>query len=151
MRLNFLATLVLAPALLHAQAYQQQNAGTLEARAVAPAALSSASSPAAASAAPTNKTYQVSTGVVEPQIVKQAPVVLDGLKLDWEHPQDNKVVLALAIDEKGTVQNLTVLKSYNKALDERVVEAVRKYEFKPATLDKQPIPVSLELSVVVQQ
>ena len=146
MRLNLLATLVLAPALLHAQAPSQQNAGSLEARAVAPAAL-----PAAAPAAPTTKHIQVSTGVVEPVIVKQAPVVLEGVKLDWEHPQDNKVVLALSLDDKGTLKDLTVVKSYNKALDARVIEAVRQYRFKPATLDKQPIPVSLELSVVVQQ
>jgi len=146
MRLNFLATLVLAPALLHAQASPQQNAGTLEARAVTPAAL-----PAAAPAPTTSKTLRVSTGVQQPVIVHNAPVVLEGVKLDWEHPQDNKVVLALSIDDKGTVQDLTVLKSYNKSLDERVLTAVRQYRFKPATLDNQPIPVRLELAVVVQQ
>ena len=149
MRLKFLATLALAPALLHAQAPTQQNAGVLQARVESPAVLSSSTD-----ALPNNtaaKAVRVSTGVQEPVIVKTVPVNLSGLNLDFSHPADNKVVLSIALDEKGTVQSLTVAKSANKALDARVVEAVRQYHFRPATLDSDAIAVQLELAVLVQQ
>ncbi len=140
MRLNFLAPLILAPALLHAQT-PAQNANTLQARLEPTNALDAA--------APINTpaTLRISTGVVAPKVIQSVPVVFDAKELS---PISNKVVLDIALDAQGTPQQVRVIQSLNNDLDARVVEAIRQYRFQPATLDAQPIPVQMHLSVVLQ-
>ncbi|MGO9776862.1 MAG: TonB family protein [Terracidiphilus sp.] len=64
-------------------------------------------------------------------------------------PQASNVVLELKISEAGKAQNLQVVQSDDPALNGPVVNAVRKYQFSPAILDNQPIPVKMNLVVKV--
>jgi TonB family protein len=64
---------------------------------------------------------------------------------------DSEVVLTLTVDEQGKAQNIQLVKSTNPVIGERVVDAVQKFRWRPATLDKQPVPLDLTLNVEVQR
>ena len=57
------------------------------------------------------------------------------------------VILEAIIDEKGAVQQVKVLKGLPQGLSESAVETAKKWRFKPATLDGQPVPVYFNLTV----
>ena len=59
--------------------------------------------------------------------------------------------LTLTVDEQGKAQNIQLVKSTNPVIGERVVDAVQKFRWRPATLDKQPVPLDLTLNVEVQR
>lgn len=60
------------------------------------------------------------------------------------------VVLKLNVSETGKAENLRIVKSGDPALNGAVLEAVSNYRFRPATLDRQPVPVAMNLTVKVQ-
>ena len=90
----------------------------------------------------------VSTGVVPARIV-YAPGV--ELPLTALIPNDSEVVLKLNVGEDGQARDIEVVKSGSTGLNAPVIEAVRKFRFRPATLDKQPIEVPMNLTVTVQR
>ena len=53
---------------------------------------------------------------------------------------EGKVILQAVITESGTVESVKVLRS-NPLLDEAAIAAVRRWRYKPATLDGQPVKV----------
>jgi TonB family protein len=57
------------------------------------------------------------------------------------------VVVGLIVDAKGLPQNIHVVRALGMGLDEKAVEAVRQYRFKPAMFKGHPVPVSLNLEV----
>ena len=57
------------------------------------------------------------------------------------------LLVSFRVDEKGTPQNVHLLKSVNQAVDQRVLEAVRQYHFVPGTLDDQNVAVDVNLIV----
>lgn len=57
------------------------------------------------------------------------------------------VILEAIIDEKGTVQQVKVLKGLPMGLSESAAETARQWTFKPATLDGKPVPVYFNLTV----
>jgi TonB family protein len=90
----------------------------------------------------------VSTGVVPAQIVYRPGIVLP---LTTSIPNDAEVVLKLNVGEDGQARDIEVVKSGSTGLNAPVIEAVRKIRFRPATLDKQPIEVPMNLTVTVQR
>jgi TonB family protein len=50
-----------------------------------------------------------------------------------------QVVVQFGVDATGAVQNITVFKSDHAELEAPAMEAVRKWKFKPATKDGQPV------------
>jgi TonB family protein len=93
---------------------------------------------------------RISSGVTSPLIVNTANVSFPPDTFDRVLPKETQVVLQLNIDEKGRAQDIQVVKSANPAVDERVIAAVRQFRWRPATLDKQAIPIDVTLKVVVQ-
>jgi len=89
----------------------------------------------------------VSTGVVPAEIV-YAP----GIQLPFTAlvPNDAEVVLKLNVGEDGQARDIEVIKSESTTLNAPVIEAVRKFRFRPATLDKQAIEIPMNLTVTVQ-
>jgi TonB family protein len=68
-----------------------------------------------------------------------------------EHkPLDATVVVGLIVDTQGAPQNIHVLRGFGQGLDEKAVEAVRQYRFKPAMMDGKPVAVALNISVRFQ-
>ncbi|MGH9587140.1 MAG: M56 family metallopeptidase, partial [Acidobacteriaceae bacterium] len=52
-------------------------------------------------------------------------------------------VLALIVDKNGKPQNIHVARKLGMGLDEKAVEAVRQYRFKPAYYKGHPVPVQI--------
>jgi TonB family protein len=57
------------------------------------------------------------------------------------------VVLAVVIDSSGQVTNVKVIKSLGFGLDEKAMDAVRRWRFRPGTKDGQPIVVQTQVEV----
>ena len=71
--------------------------------------------------------------------------------VDAEYPSDAlgkgisaRVVMKVEIDAEGKVATVEILQPVGMGFDEAAAAAVRQFEFKPATLDGEPIPVRIE-------
>ena len=60
------------------------------------------------------------------------------------------VTVNLIVDTKGMPQNVHVLRGVGMGLDQKAVEAVRQYRFKPAMAEGKPVPVELNVQVDFQ-
>jgi len=60
------------------------------------------------------------------------------------------VTLYLLVEKDGTPSHIRVVKGVGMGLDEKAVEAVRQYKFKPATFMGQPVTVDLYVEVNFQ-
>jgi TonB family protein len=57
-------------------------------------------------------------------------------------------IIGLIVDAQGNPQNVHVVRALGMGLDEKAMEAVRKYKFKPAMKDgKTPVPVFVNVEV----
>jgi TonB family protein len=92
---------------------------------------------------------RISTGVIPARLLHAASLTLPPT-VAATTPDNAEVVLKLNVDEQGKAQDIQVVRSVSPALDENVVEAVRQFRWRPASLDKQAIPVELTLKVEVQ-
>jgi protein TonB len=57
------------------------------------------------------------------------------------------VTVSIIVDAQGRPQNVHVLRGVGMGLDEKAVEAVRQYRFKPATENGKPVAVYLNVEV----
>ena len=57
------------------------------------------------------------------------------------------VILSLIITPEGTVRDPVIAKSLGYGLDEKALEAVRKWKFDPATKDGKPVAVRVAVEV----
>jgi TonB family protein len=57
------------------------------------------------------------------------------------------VLVNLWVDQNGIPRNVRVVRGIGKGLDEKAVEAVSKYRFKPAMEDGQPVPVEINMEI----
>lgn len=56
-------------------------------------------------------------------------------------------ILGLVVDTKGRPKNIRVKKAIGDGLDESAIKALKKYQFKPATLNGQPVAVMMTVIV----
>jgi TonB family protein len=57
-------------------------------------------------------------------------------------------MIGLIVDAQGKPQSVHVVRALGMGLDEKAMEAVRQYRFKPALLDrKTPVPVAITIEV----
>ena len=80
------------------------------------------------------------------------PIVIDSEEPEWsEQAREAKfsgdVLVYLWIDKNGKPSHVRVVRGAGMGLDEKAVEAVRQYRFKPATLDGQPVTVDMYVDV----
>lgn len=57
------------------------------------------------------------------------------------------VIVQAIIDKEGNVTNVKVLKGLSMGLDDEAVKAIKKWQFKPATLNGKPVDVYYNLTV----
>ncbi len=57
------------------------------------------------------------------------------------------VVLAIVVDETGKVTNIRVVRPLGMGLDEKAIEAVSKWRFRPGYKDGKPVPVMANVEV----
>jgi len=51
------------------------------------------------------------------------------------------------VDENGVPQEIKVVRSLGLGLDQKAIEAVQKWRFKPGLKDGKPVPVSANIEV----
>jgi len=144
-----IATLILTPALLHAQLSKQATGTGLEARAdalnMAMPAVTAAIKPAVTPGTPM---LRVSTGVLAAKVIHSSEIVYSENELNQT---DNSVVVKVQVNEQGLPQSEQIISSKNPVLNERVLEAVKQYRFRPAQLDQQPVPERVNLTFVFER
>lgn len=108
-------------------------------------AAAKASQPLDDASAPTP--LRVSTGVTGPILLSSASLLLPTGFTVEAVPYDAQVGLSFTVDEKGNPTDIHVTKSYSKFWDARVVDTVRQFHYKPGSIDNQPTPVDVNLTV----
>ncbi len=92
--------------------------------------------------------YKIGGGV-------SAPVVIYSVEPEFsEEARKAKVagnvLVAIIVDANGHPQNVRVIRGIGMGLDEKAVEAVRQYRFKPAMMNGKPVAVELNFDVNFQ-
>jgi len=89
--------------------------------------------------------YRIGGGVTAPTVlVKVEPEYSEeARKAKWQ----GTVVLSLVVDENGAAQAIKVTKSLGLGLDQKAIEAVQKWRFKPGMKDGKPVPVMASIEV----
>ena len=59
---------------------------------------------------------------------------------------EGKIVLRIYVDENGRVYKVKVITGLGYGLDEKAVEAVKQWKYKPATIDGKPIKSNIRYS-----
>jgi protein TonB len=57
------------------------------------------------------------------------------------------VILEAVVDAEGSVRNVKILKGLPMGLEQAAVDAVKKWKFKPATLNGKPVAVYYNLTI----
>ena len=78
------------------------------------------------------------------QVKQQPPAYPDDL---WKTQQQGNVLLIGRIDAHGRVQDVVVVGASQKDFEQPALQAVRAWEFKPASRDGKPIEVFLNAAV----
>ena len=146
MRRVIVATLLLSPIVLHAQANSPAQPKVLESKLVQP---SEFVNPAESNGTPTVAPVRVTTGVGAPKLIHTVNISPDG-NWAWMGPIDKKVVVAMIVDETGKPSDLKIVQSAGVDVDKNVLAAVSQYRFKPGTLNHQAIAVPVNLEVLIR-
>lgn len=145
MRKALLASLVLSPVLLHAQAKSPaQPKNVLESRLAAPAELSGAGDRTTST-----KALRISTGVVAPKLIHSIDVPLDNYStMSYSGPRH--LVVGMVVGADGVPSDLRIVESAGPLIDKNVLAAVGQYRFTPGTVSNQPtaVPLNLEITLV---
>ncbi|RZU42848.1 TonB family protein [Edaphobacter modestus] len=142
MRKALLATFVLSPILLHAQANS------------APSQIALASNPAELASADRGTTalkpLRISTGVIAPKLVHSFPVSSEDLAPWTNVPENREVTVGMVVDKSGKPTDLKIIKSAGPVVDRNVLDAVSQYRYAPGTVSNQavPFPVKLEVNLI---
>ena len=81
-----------------------------------------------------------------------APLVIHSVEPEYKDAARNgkvsgNVLVSLIVDAHGNPSHVHVVQGLHMGLDERALEAVRQYKFKPGMRDGKPVRV--ELTIVV--
>jgi TonB family protein len=153
MRRVIVATLLLTPMLLHAQANspaQTQSTGTptsLQSKLVQPKELNASEADHGTAHA---AALRISTGVVAPKLVSTVQIESDSDSIPRGFTIERKVVVGMVVDATGKPSDLKIVQSLNPVMDRNVLTAVSGYRFTPGTLDGQPTSVPVNLEVVLR-
>jgi len=89
--------------------------------------------------------YTIGKGITKPEVLKQVEPEYseDARKAKYQ----GTVVLSLVVDEAGHAQQIKVTRSLGLGLDQKAIEAVQKWLFKPGTKDGKPVAVYASIEV----
>jgi periplasmic protein TonB len=89
--------------------------------------------------------YRIGGGVSAPQLL---------LKVEPEYSEEARkakyqgvVVLSVVVDENGRARDLKIIRPLGLGLDEKAIEAVQKWKFRPGQLNGKPVPVAATIEV----
>jgi TonB family protein len=136
-----LAAILFASTLLPAMPLLAQDAAT-------PATSTTTPATAPASESTTAPLRRIGGSVSSPIVVRQVPPQFS------DEARQKKfmgvVLVNLIVDSRGNPQNVHVLRGVGMGLDEKAVEAIRQYRFKPAMENGKPVAVQLNVEVNFQ-
>lgn len=89
--------------------------------------------------------YKVGEGVTPPRIVKSQPPEYS--KSAKEEGIEGTVLLWLIVNSQGFPEQVKVQKALGHGLDQKAVDAVRRWKFAPATKDGAPVAVMINVEV----
>jgi TonB family protein len=96
-------------------------------------------------AAVSSKVYRVGNGVTAPSLLfKSEPEYTEAAR---KAKYQGIVLLYVEVTPEGTAQNITVRRSLGLGLDEKAIEAVKRWRFKPGTKDGQPVTVAATIEI----
>ncbi len=89
--------------------------------------------------------YRIGGGVSPPSVLSKVEPEYseEARKAKWQ----GTVVLQLVVDEHGMPQQMKVTRSLGLGLDQKAIEAVAKWRFKPGLKDGKPVPVIATIEV----
>jgi len=92
-----------------------------------------------------NSIYVPGNGVVAPTLLvaPEAEFSDDARRNKYQ----GTCMLSVIVDAHGNPQNVHVIRTLGMGLDEKALEAVRHYRFKPGTKDGKPVPVIISVAV----
>ena len=94
--------------------------------------------------------YQRMTAGMKPPKATRAPdPKFPDLPPDAE--RHGTVVMLVGVDTKGRVAAVRVLRSDEKAFEQSAVDTVKKWKFKPAQKNGQPVPVQVTVEMKFQR
>lgn len=89
--------------------------------------------------------YHVGGGVAAPQVIYSVdPEFSDEAR---RAKYQGICVVSLIVDTQGNPQRVQVIRHLGMGLDEKAIEAVKQYKFKPAMLQGKPVPVEVNIEV----
>jgi TonB family protein len=93
----------------------------------------------------TQGVYRIGGGVSAPvPMVRPEPEYSEEARAaKWQ----GAVLLQLVVDENGVPQDIRIVRSLGMGLDQKAIEAVQKWRFKPGLKDGNPVPVSANIEV----
>ena len=89
--------------------------------------------------------YRIGGGVSPPTVLSKVEPEYseEARKAKWQ----GTVILQLVVDEHGLPQQMKVTRSLGLGLDQKAIEAVSKWRFKPGMKDGKPVPVIATIEV----
>ncbi|MGO9520058.1 MAG: energy transducer TonB [Candidatus Korobacteraceae bacterium] len=92
---------------------------------------------------------RVTTGIKPPKAIHAPDPKFPDLPPDAE--RHGLVVMLVGVNAKGHVQAVRVLRSDEKAYEQSAVDTVKKWKFKPAEKNGQPVPVQVTVEMKFQR
>jgi TonB family protein len=100
---------------------------------------------AAGQAVPENGVYRVGGGVTAPALLRKVePEYTEEARLAG---YDGTVILNIEVGTDGFAQSIKVMRGLGLGLDQKAIEAVSKWQFKPGTRFGVPVPVAATIEV----
>jgi TonB family protein len=99
-------------------------------------------------AGPDGEVYNVG-GSVRPPVLTYAPDP-NYTEAARKAKLSGNVIVSLIVDQNGEPQNVRVERGLGNGLDQKAVETVEQYRFKPATRNGEPVPANLKVEVNFQ-
>ena len=90
--------------------------------------------------------YRVGNGVTPPTVLSRVSPD-DSSALAKALRASGDVLISLVVRSDGTLHNIQVVKAVGYGMDERAVETVRKWRFKPGKKDGAPVDVRVQVEV----
>jgi periplasmic protein TonB len=92
-----------------------------------------------------NSIYVPGNGIVVPKLIyaPEAEFSDDARRNKYQ----GTCMLSIIVDTQGNPQNVHVIRALGMGLDEKALEAVRRYRFKPGTKDGKAVPVLISVAV----
>ena len=91
------------------------------------------------------RVYRVGNGVAAPSVVRKVDPGYSEAALRAKC--QGTVILVAEIDPDGAATNIRVQRGLGFGLDEKAIEAVRQWEFKPGIKDGEPVTVAATIEV----